>query len=81
MISRQEIFDCVKQLAAKIHADYAGQRPVFVCVLKGANPFYQHLLDALQDLKHGYTTEFLRASSYEGTETTGTVKIGGGLVV
>lgn len=37
------------------------------------------MLDALQDLKQGYTTEFLRASSYEGTSTTGKVKVGGGL--
>jgi hypoxanthine phosphoribosyltransferase len=79
MISRQEILDCVKVLAEKIHKDYAGERPVIVCVLKGANSFYQHLLEALQELKHGYTTEFLRASSYEGTSSTGTVKVGGGL--
>jgi hypoxanthine phosphoribosyltransferase len=37
--------------------------------------FYQHLLDALQELKHGYTMEFLRASSYDGTSTTGTVQV------
>jgi len=37
--------------------------------------FYQHLLDALQDLKHGYSMEFLRASSYAGTSTTGDVKL------
>mmetsp|Transcript_158 Transcript_158/g.259 ORF Transcript_158/g.259 Transcript_158/m.259 type:complete len:216 (+) Transcript_158:53-700(+) len=79
MLSRQEILACVKTLAEKIHRDYAGERPVIVCVLKGANNFYQHLLEALQELKQGYTTEFLRASSYEGTSSTGTVKVGGGL--
>lgn len=80
MISRSEILDSVKAVALQIHEDYADIRPVMVCVLKGANPFFQHLLEALQDLKHGYTTEYLRASSYQGTLTTGTVKIGGGLV-
>ena len=37
--------------------------------------FYQHLLDALQDLKQGYSMEFLRASSYAGDSTTGDVKL------
>jgi hypoxanthine phosphoribosyltransferase len=32
-------------------------------------------LDALQDLKQGYTMEFLRASSYEGTESNGNVQL------
>jgi hypoxanthine phosphoribosyltransferase len=32
-------------------------------------------LDALQELKHGYTMEFLRASSYAGTSTTGNVQV------
>ena len=41
--------------------------------------FYQHLLDALQELKHGFTTEFLRVSSYEGTSSSGFVKVGDGL--
>lgn len=39
--------------------------------------FYQHLLEAMQELKHGYTTEFLRVSSYHGTESTGVVNITG----
>jgi hypothetical protein len=38
MISRSEISDRVKSLAASIHADYGSERPVMVCVLKGANP-------------------------------------------
>lgn len=79
MISRPELLAAVTAVAKKIHEDYAGIRPVLVCVLKGANPFFQHLLEALQDLKHGYTTEYLRASSYHGTNSTGTVRMEGGL--
>ena len=37
------------------------------------------MLEALQDVKHGYSMEFMRVSSYEGTETTGKVKLLGGL--
>ena len=39
------------------------------------------LSDCLQELKHPYTMDFLRVSSYEGTETTGKVKISGGLSI
>eukprot|EP00547_Thalassionema_nitzschioides_P007933 CAMPEP_0194199340 /NCGR_PEP_ID=MMETSP0156-20130528/400_1 /TAXON_ID=33649 /ORGANISM="Thalassionema nitzschioides, Strain L26-B" /LENGTH=206 /DNA_ID=CAMNT_0038924225 /DNA_START=29 /DNA_END=645 /DNA_ORIENTATION=+ len=79
MLYKQEILDCVKLLASKIDQDYAGKFPVMICVLKGANNFYQHLLEGLQDLRHGYTTEFLRASSYAGVKSTGSVAIGGDL--
>lgn len=80
MISRLEILSAVQAVAQKIHQDYAGIRPVFICVLKGANPFFQHVLEALQELKHGYRTEYLRASSYHGTSSTGAVTTSGGLV-
>lgn len=41
--------------------------------------FYQHLLDALQECRHGFTMEFIRVSSYEGTDSTGDVKIADGI--
>jgi len=75
MITNKEIKDRVRSLAQSIHQDYGRERPVMVCVLKGANPFYQTLLEALQELRHGYTMEFLRASSYEGNASTGKVKV------
>ena len=64
-------------MAAALHKDYKGSRPVLVCTLKGACPFYQHLCDALQKLKQGYYMEFIRASSYIGTSTSGEVSIVG----
>jgi hypoxanthine phosphoribosyltransferase len=79
MISRLELLSAIDQMADKLHHDYAGIRPVFVCVLKGANPFCHHLLEALQTRGHGYTIEFLRASSYQGTESSGKVQLTGGL--
>ncbi|KAL7492126.1 hypothetical protein ACHAWT_001415 [Skeletonema menzelii] len=79
LIKREEIIERANNLAKAIHKDYKGKRPVILCVLKGASSFYLHLLEALQDLRQGFYTEFLRLSSYEGTETSGTVKIGGGL--
>lgn len=76
MITNKEIRERIKVMAETIHEDYGRkERPVMVCVLKGANPFYQNLLEALQDVRHGYTMEFLRASSYEGNASTGKVKV------
>ena len=79
LIKREEIIDRATNLAKAIHKDYKGKRPVLLCVLKGASSFYLHLTEALQDLCQGFYTDFIRLSSYEGTETTGEVKIGGGL--
>lgn len=77
LITREEIQSRIKVLAQQLHKDYGGTRPVMVCTLKGACPFYQHLLDALQELKQGYYMEFIRASSYLGTSSTGEVSIVG----
>jgi len=79
MISKEEITKAVRSLASQINDDYRGCRPVMVCVLKGANPFYQHLLDELQDYRQGFNMEFIRVSSYEGTSSTGVVKVGDGI--
>lgn len=38
MVSSVEIKGRVKSLATLIHEDYLNERPVMVCVLKGANP-------------------------------------------
>lgn len=75
MIDCSDIRQRVKDVAALIAEDYKGKRPVLLCTLKGACPFYMHLSDALQDLRQGYDMEFVRASSYHGTETTGTVTV------
>eukprot|EP00549_Striatella_unipunctata_P021290 CAMPEP_0118725032 /NCGR_PEP_ID=MMETSP0800-20121206/32918_1 /TAXON_ID=210618 ORGANISM="Striatella unipunctata, Strain CCMP2910" /NCGR_SAMPLE_ID=MMETSP0800 /ASSEMBLY_ACC=CAM_ASM_000638 /LENGTH=156 /DNA_ID=CAMNT_0006633693 /DNA_START=225 /DNA_END=695 /DNA_ORIENTATION=- len=50
---------------------------MFVCVLKGASLFFHHLLAALQRRRQGFSYEFLRAKSYEGDSTTGTVHLSG----
>jgi hypoxanthine phosphoribosyltransferase len=76
MLEAGEIRARVRELAGVIHSDYRGQRPVLLCTLKGACPFYTHLSDALQELRQGYDMEFIRASSYDGTSSTGNVVFG-----
>eukprot|EP00562_Extubocellulus_spinifer_P006500 CAMPEP_0178517592 /NCGR_PEP_ID=MMETSP0696-20121128/25775_1 /TAXON_ID=265572 /ORGANISM="Extubocellulus spinifer, Strain CCMP396" /LENGTH=238 /DNA_ID=CAMNT_0020148037 /DNA_START=96 /DNA_END=812 /DNA_ORIENTATION=- len=77
MISNKDILERTKTLAKLINEDYQGERPVFVCVLKGASMFFHHLTAELMKLKQGFTYEFIRASSYLGatTDTSGDVKL------
>jgi len=77
MIDSVEIRSRVKDVAKLIHEDYEGKRPILLCTLKGASPFYTHLCDALQDHRQGYDMDFVRASSYEGTESSGKVALSG----
>ena len=77
LIDSMEIRARVKDLAKLIHEDYKGKRPILLCTLKGASPFYTHLCDALQDHRQGYDMDFVRASSYEGIESSGKVVLTG----
>jgi len=61
-----------KQIAAHPY------RPLLLCTLQGAAPFFQHLCDALQELKKGYDVDYIRCSSYEGTASSGSVQIKAG---
>jgi len=67
IISRGQIRRRVKELAAQIRADYSGQRPVFVCVLKGAFVF---LADLVREVGLPLEIDFMAASSYEMEKTS-----------
>jgi len=75
LISSVEIKSRVRALAALVHRDYKGKRPVLVCTLKGACPFFSLLVEELQELRQGFDLEFVRASSYRGTSSTGVVSM------
>lgn len=61
--------------------DYHGKRPILLCTLKGAHPFFSELCRSLQKLRQGYDLEFVRASSYQGTKSAGAVAVMGELHV
>jgi len=67
IISRGQIRRRVKELAAQIRADYSGQRPVFVCVLKGAFVF---MADLVREVDLPLEIDFMAASSYEMEKTS-----------
>jgi hypoxanthine phosphoribosyltransferase len=72
LIAEGDLRERVKALGAQITGDYAGRSLVVVGVLKGSFVFLADLVRAI-DLP--VTVEFIGISSYEGTSTTGVVKI------
>ena len=72
LFTTDQIQDRVKELAGRISNDYAGKDILTVGILKGAFMFFSDLVRAI---KVPLTVDFIIASSYLKTETTGDVKI------
>jgi len=71
-LSEEKISNRVKELALEISKDFAGEELVVVGVLNGAFVFCADLIRSLDLPVH---IEFISASSYVGTESSGEVKI------
>ena len=67
----QAITEKVREIAARISADYAGRELVLICVLKAAAVF---TADLMRHLTLPVTVEFVQASSY-GASTTSSKNI------
>jgi hypoxanthine phosphoribosyltransferase len=73
LITAEQLACRVAELARQISADYAGQRPLVVGVLKGAWVF---LADLVRLLTIPADIDFIKISSYgTGTSTTGEVRL------
>jgi len=72
LISEEQINARVKELAKQISADYAGQRPLLVCVLRGASIFFANLV---KNMEIDCTIDFMSLSSYQGTTSSGKVRM------
>ncbi|QKG58807.1 hypoxanthine phosphoribosyltransferase [Hymenobacter sp. BRD128] len=70
-LSASEIATAIDQVAAKLNADYAGRRPLFVVVLTGG---FMFAADLLKRFTSDCEIVFIRVSSYEGTGSTGKVQ-------
>ncbi len=71
-ITKDKIDARVAELGKEIVRDCEGKTPLFICVLNGAFPFASDLFRAVESIDAEIT--FIRLKSYEGTETSGTVK-------
>lgn len=65
-----------------MHPTYLDKTVHLICVLKGGSIFFSDLMRAMNKLHSNtgldyipYTMDFIRVSSYEGTESTGCVKV------
>lgn len=72
LISQIEIEKKVQEIGKKISADYDGKEPVFVGVLKGCFIF---MADLMRHVTVNCSMDFMAVSSYQGTSSTGAVKI------
>jgi hypoxanthine phosphoribosyltransferase len=69
-ISRKKIAIEVLLLARKINHEYAGKKPLFLCILNGSFIFASDLFRALTiDAE----ISFIKLASYKGTSSTGSV--------
>lgn len=72
LLEKSEIENKVKEIGQQISRDYAGKTPVFIGVLKGCFIF---MADLMRYVDVDCTMDFMSVSSYNGTTSTGAVKI------
>ena len=72
LYSPERIAAEIERLAGQITADYAGEELVMLVVLKGAFVF---AADLVRLVRAPVLVEFIRLTSYNGTDTTGRVVI------
>ena len=70
-ISNQEIHDALQQLATAINRDMAEKCPVFLGVLNGC---FRVMGDLMQYINIPCEVSFVKLASYEGMQTTGTIR-------
>lgn len=72
LINKPRLEKRIEQLAKKIEKDYEGKDLIFVGILKGSVMF---MVELAKRIKNNVELDFMDVSSYEGTESTGKVKI------
>lgn len=73
-VSENEILEIVERLGMQISKDFEGKNPMFLGLLKGCNPF---MSDLLKHVNIKCTLDYMKVSSYDGTSSTGNVKVKG----
>ena len=72
LISENQIQDKVKEIASSISQKYAGEAPILIGILNGSFIF---CADLIRELDIDCEIDFIKVSSYMGTESVGTVKL------
>jgi hypoxanthine phosphoribosyltransferase len=69
-ISETQILAAIRQMAARINSDYAGKSPLLIPILNGSFMFAS---DLMKELTCPCEISFIKASSYRGTSSTGSL--------
>jgi hypoxanthine phosphoribosyltransferase len=72
MYTEEKILERVRELGAEISADYAGQMPVLVAILKGSVIF---LSDLLRSIRLPVQVDFMAITSFESGGKPGVARI------
>ena len=72
ILSEEQIQERIIKLASEINTDYKGKNLIILGVLKGA---FIAISDLAKNLNIDVSFEFMSISSYEGSESTGQIKI------
>lgn len=72
IISKEQIDEICKRLGDQISIDFMGKDPMFVGLLRGCNPF---MSDLIRYVTIPCTLDYMKASSYEGTSSTGKLTV------
>ncbi len=72
LITKDEIEHAIARIGAQISRDYAGRDPMFIGVLKGCFIF---MADLMRHVTVDCAMDFMSVSSYQGTTSTGAVRI------
>ena len=72
LLSEKDIEEICTRLGKQISDDYRGKPLVLVGLLKGCNPF---LSDLAKKITIPLEINYMKASSYEGTESSGNIRI------
>ncbi len=74
LLTQEQIQTRIEELGKILTAEYAGKNPIVVGVLKGVVIFYA---DMIRQIKVPCQMDFMRVSSYSGTQSTGKAVFGG----
>lgn len=74
LFTKEQITARVKELGAELTKEYYGKDPLFLCVLRGASVFFA---DLIRNVECPLEIDFIKASSYVGTNSSGEVMVGG----
>jgi len=72
LISKSQIQDKVKEIAADISQKYVGEAPILIGILNGSFIF---CADLMREMGINCEIDFIKVSSYTGTASVGTVKL------